>query len=288
MKKNSVCIALVLILLVSLACNIGSTAPATDTGQADPPGTNAVSTEAAGGDDGPAGPESIDLTDPALYIIPGAPAYKYDTTLQITGMDTAGNPKEFRSFTSVEVQTLPQINQHIFFEGDTLGPEPSNKAGSINILSSDTVIIGDEMTSAQMVSVNGEAPKLSCHTAPTSSVQGPGLLESTLQFMPNVQQMVTGQALRVESGVEVNGYITDKYQLSIENFVQADGELISAFVYVARDGGFITRFEDQAQNKMDFFGRFDPNQMASLATTTNYFLVEDGSLNISVPSVCLK
>ena len=63
----------------------------------------------------------------------------------------------------------------------------------------------------------------------------------------NFRNMITGQATRVESGIEVNGFVTDKYELSGENLVEDGDESASAFVYVARDGGFITLFEAQGQ-----------------------------------------
>jgi hypothetical protein len=138
-----------------------------------------------------------------------------------------------------------------------------------------------------MVSVSGAAPELFCNTGPTSNMQGPGLLESTLGYMPKLQQTITGQAPGVESGVEVNGFVTDKYELSSDNFIEDSGELISAFVYVAREGGFITRFEQQGKMKIAFSG-FDPNQVADSNLTANYILVEDGSLDIAVPAECSK
>jgi hypothetical protein len=105
--------------------------------------------------------------------------------------------------------------------------------------------------------------------------------------MPRLQTMLTGQARGVESGVEVNGYVTDKYELSADNFTEGGDEMVSAFVYVARDGGFITRFEEQLQAKMASFG-FDPNQVTEGTMTADYFLVEDGSLDIAVPAECNK
>ena len=73
----------------------------------------------------------------------------------------------------------------------------------------------------------------------------------------------------------------------------ADDELISAFVYVARSGGFITLFELQGRAKIDFQGLglipyqlADPNQLADFTRADNYIPVEDGSLNIAIPAGC--
>jgi hypothetical protein len=206
--------------------------------------------------------------------------------IKMNGVDTAGSPKEFLSHTLLEVQTQPQIMQHVLYEGDLMAGS-SDAPGSISIPKSDTVILGDQMTSAQMVGVGGAAPTLMCNTGPTSNTQGPGLLQTTLDSMPVLQTMLIGQARGVEGGVEVNGFVTDKYELSADNLTEGGEEMVSAFIYVARDGGFITRYEEQLQTKMATFG-FDPNQVTQGTITADYFLVEDGSLDIAVPAECNK
>lgn len=273
-KQNSIYIALVILLTASLACGVGGTAPSTEGGQTDPVATTGPVQE-AGGNDPSAGPETIDLTTPALYIIPGAPAFIYKRAVIFTGVDTTGAAKEYSDIGLVEVQTQPQIAQH-FLVGDLDGPEWS-----------DTVIIGDQMTSAQMFSVNGAAPQLFCNTSLTSEINGPSMLEYTLETIAKFKEGLTGQATRVESGIEVNGFITDKYELSSENIGEDSGETGSAFVYVARDGGFITLYEAQGRDKLDFFG-FDPNQFADVSIAYNFIPVEDGSLDIVVPAACDK
>jgi hypothetical protein len=144
----------------------------------------------------------------------------------------------------------------------------------------ETVIIGDQMYIVAIASVGAGTPELRCNTSLASDMQGPGLLES----QPKIQEFLTGQATRVESGVDVNGYVTDKYELSSENMVGGEG-FVSAFVYVARDGDFITSIEIQSRTKQKRYG-FDPNQFTDITTTFNYILVEDGSLEIAVPAAC--
>jgi hypothetical protein len=284
-KQNSIYIALVIILTASLACNLGGTAPSTGAGQEPTAGSaqsnpvaTTVPTQEAVAIDGPAGPETIDLTNPALYIVPSAPAFRFRSTIKYTGVDTTGGAKEVSEIGLTEIQTQPQTTQRYLFslEGYV---DSAGATGSVNILSSDTVIIDDQMTSAQMVSVNGGTPELSCHTSLASSMQGPGMLES----VPQIQKSITGQASRVESGIEVNGFVTDKYELSSANSVEGG----SAFVYVARDGGLITLFETQSRAKIKKYG-FDPNQFTDISITYNYIPVEDGSLDIAIPAECNK
>jgi hypothetical protein len=295
-KRSSIYLALAIILMTSMACSVGGTAlateiekeptlenkqePTTGSEQTNPAAT-IVPSQDAGNVGGSAGPETIDLTNPALYIHPDAPAYTFAMTTNYTGVDTTGVAKEVSEIGLTEVQTQPQTTQRFLssLEGYM---DSAGSTGSVNILSSDTVIIDDQMTSAQMVSVNGGTPKLFCNTGLASEVQGPSLLES----MPVIQEWITGQAPRVESGIEVNGFVTDKYELSSENFV-GDAKPISAFVYVARDGGFITLFELQSQGNEKRYG-FDPNQFTEVSIAYNFIPVEDGSLNIAIPAECDK
>ncbi|MBK8782856.1 MAG: hypothetical protein IPO22_13865 [Anaerolineales bacterium] len=268
-KQNSIYFALVIILMASLACNIGGTAPATESGQEEPttvdgqtnPVATLVPTEDAANTDGPVGSETIDLADPALYITSSAPAYTFDTAIQFNGVDVTGAVKEVSLSMTEETQTLPQKSQS--FLVIVTGGEGS----------AETVVIGD-----QGYSVFQET----CFPFPASSTEGLDLSEG----MPNLQDEITGQAQRVESGLDVNGFVTDKYELTSENMV-SDNELISSFVYVARDGGFITRFEAQGRSKTEYQG-LDPNQFTNVSTVYNYIPVEDGSLDITIPAVCAK
>ncbi len=295
-NRSSLYVALAFVLITASACAAaggaqpagagddqalaGSPAAATESAPSNPDAATAPSQEAANAD-GSAGPESIDLTSPALYLLPNAPAYHFDSTIRYTGTDKSGAAKEVTENGFAEVQTQPQVTQRFLssLEGYV---DDAGSSGSINILSSDTVIIGDQMTSAQMVSVNGAAPELFCNTGLASEMQGPSLSEST----PRIQEWLAGQAPRVEAGAEVNGLVTDKYELSNANLAGAEG-LVGAFVYVAREGGFITRFELQSQANEQRFG-FDPSRLIDISRIYNYVLVDDGSLQIAIPAECDK
>jgi hypothetical protein len=198
-----------------------------------------------------------------LYIHPNAPAYEFESTIQYTGLDTTGVAREVTSIRAMEAQTQPQPAQRLVLD---------NGGGS-----SETVAIGDQVYMVVM----GD-----CSAFPDAGQQ------DLSAFMPNLQEQITGQARRVESAIEVNGFVTDKYELSSENLV-TDDELISAFVYVARNGGFITLFELQGRAQIDFQGLglipyqlADPNQLADFTRVDNYISVEDGSLNIAIPAAC--
>ncbi len=266
-KQNSVYIALTIILAASLACNIGNTAPSTEveqeptTGEQTNPVATTVPSQEAVAIDGTPGPETIDLTNPALYITTSEPSYKFDTNTKFIGVDSTGTAKEVSLLMTEETQTLPQNSQRFLVV--VTGGEGS----------AETVVIGD-----QVYTVFQEA----CYPSPLSSVDEQSLSEG----MPKLQDGITGQAQRVESEITVNGFVTDKYELTSEN-MDVDDELISAFVYVVRDGGFITLFEMQGRSKTDYQG-FDPNQFTNVTTVYNYIPVEDGSLEITIPAICAK
>lgn len=267
-KQNSVYIALAIILLASLACNIGSTVPSTAVEQEptivnEPtnPAATIVPSQGAGSNDGLSGPETIDLANPALYITSSSPAYTFDAKIIFSGVDKTGISKEVSLSETEETQTLPQKSQRFLVV--VTGGEGS----------AENVMIGD-----QGYVVFQET----CFPFSASSTEGKNASEG----MPKLQDEIIGQAQRVESGFNVSGFVTDKYELTSENMV-ADDELISAFVYVTRDSGFITRFEMQGRSKTDYQG-LDPNQFANITTVYNYIPVEDGSLDIAIPTVCAK
>ena len=241
--------------MASQACSPGGAAPSTDGDEQTSPITATVPSQETGSVDGPAGPETIDLTSAALYVQANAPEYRSESTIEYSGVDTTGAAKDVTSFTSLEVQTQPQPAQRLVLDS--------------GFGQSETTAIDDQV----FMVILGE-----CSVFPDAGPQDQSA------FMPDLQEEITGQAPRVESGLDVNGFVTDKYELSSENLV-TDDELISAFVYVARSGGFITLFELQGRTKTDYLG-LDPDQMADFTRADNYIPVEDGSLNLAIPASC--
>lgn len=259
-----------MLLLSILACSAGGAAPSTENAQEPTAEAEQISltaipipTQGTTSIDGPPGPETIDLTTPTLYITSSSPAYKFESTLNYSGVDATGAAKEVTSIRTIESQTQPKPAQRLVLDNGAAASETSS--------------IGDQV---YMV-VYGQ-----CTALPDA-----GQLDFSA-FMPEIQKELTGQATRVESGIEINGFVTDKYELTGENLV-TDDELTSAFVYVARNGGFITLFELQGRAKIDFKGLgitpyqlADPNQLADFSRADNYIPVEDGSLDIAIPVGC--
>ena len=265
-NKFTISIALVIVLITIQACSAGSGAQPTKTIQEatlaeaqSTPSVASIPTQQTSGVDNNAGPETIDLTSPTLYITTIAPAYTLDVLMNFSGMASNGTTKEVTLAETELTQTLPQKEHHFLVV--VTGGEGS----------AESVFIGDQGYSVFLGT---------CFLFSASSSEG----QNAAAGMPKLQELITGQAQRVDTGVEVNGFVTDKYELTSENMNDKD-ELSSAFVYVARDGGFITLYEAQTRTKTDYQG-FDPNQLTDVSITFNFIPVEDGSLVITIPTVC--
>ena len=213
-NKYLIFVALVIILTTLQACSVGTATPTTIVTQNPTQAIEKTSlaitpiaTQAATTVEGPIGPETIDLTNPALYLTSNALAYTFDTKMRFSGKDVTGAEKEVTLSMTEGTQSLPQKTQH--FVVVVTGGEGS----------AETVIIGD---------LGYSVFQGACYPFSASSKEG----QDASEGMPKLQNEITGQARRVSTGIEVNGFIADKYELTNENMVAQD-ELISAFVYVA-------------------------------------------------------
>jgi hypothetical protein len=265
-KRFLLLITMVIILVIIQACSAGPGAQPTiveqqvtlagePTNSTDAP-TPSQEADAVGI---PEGPETIDLTNSVLYVPSSTPAYTFDVVMNFSGVTSTGTAKEVTLSMGEMTQTLPQKGKRFLVV--VTGGEGS----------AETVIVGDQGYSVFL----GTCSQFSATSSEGQNASG---------GMPKLQDLFTGQALRVDTGIEVNGLITDKYELTGENMLEKD-ELVSAFVYVARVGGFITLFEAQTRTKTDYQG-FDPNQLTDLNIAHNYIPVEDGSLVITIPTIC--
>jgi hypothetical protein len=104
---------------------------------------------------------------------------------------------------------------------------------------------------------------------------------------------LTGHVKRVETGVTVNGVITDRYEIRPDSFVASDAvvEVKSGSLYRAREGGYIVQ--------LDYVVKINPQSWASnmgdeysttqQAQVTYHFdrtYVPVGTLTAKVPGVC--
>lgn len=251
MKKDLI-LTVTVLAFASLACSLFSGIGGSSGGD-EPPAPDA-----------PGGSAAVDLSDSAGQGVSPFPAYTLDMKIEYTGKDLEGNDKTMRITTSLETQTIPQEARHVsIFSGDT---------GE----TLDVVIIGDQFYSV--------LPGVGCTVLPAGTMQGEEFFDS----VPQPSELLSGQAKLVESGVEVSGILTDRYELTSDNLLStvADApELESGSVYIAQDGGYILKvaFEGKANTAQN---GFDPNQDTHVSMEYVIIPVEDGSLTILPPAEC--
>jgi hypothetical protein len=183
--------------------------------------------------------------------------------------------------------TGEQIKSNIIFE---LRQQVSPGWTSYNLMkqiTNDVVIAQFEVGIVNGVAYSGTQ---TCRVAPDpeASVH---MLDSTLNNL--LINELRGHVKRVETGISINGVITDRYELRKDNFTMAESviEFISGSLYRARDGGFLTRLEYVIKikpqswviNMSDAFSSTDPSLVTYLLDRT---YVPDGTLPVKVPEVC--
>ena len=265
--KKQVVFALAALALVTLSCSLvsglgGDSGDSEDTGDA--PQVVTVTVAPAMPQDSGAGPETIDLSDPALYANDAYVTYKMNMEIKYDGMDTAGNSNSFTLVASIENQEQPKA-QRISMAGE----DPTE--------SIEFVVIGDQVMNV--------FPGMGCTVLPASSMEGQNPEES----VPDIDGLLTGQAKRIETGVSIEGIVTDRYELTSENMTDPDNsetpKITDGSVYIAQDGGYIVRIEmngtvNTAEND------FDPNTETQVSLNYTFIPVEDGTLLITPPAEC--
>jgi hypothetical protein len=108
-----------------------------------------------------------------------------------------------------------------------------------------------------------------------------------------LKSYVTGKARKVESGVTVNGVITDKYELKLENspFAYSLTEMKSGELYRAQKGGYLVKLSitetwqaDKWQGTSTY--GFATGKPVTVTNTIDFTYYPNGKLNVIVPGVC--
>lgn len=108
-----------------------------------------------------------------------------------------------------------------------------------------------------------------------------------------LKSYAAGNARKVESGVKVNGVLTDKYELKLENSPFADSlaEMKSGELYRAQKGGYLVRLSitetwqaDKWQGTATY--GFAAGQPVTVTNTVDFTYYPSGKLNVIVPGVC--
>ena len=221
----------------------------------------ALSLSACGGK---VGPETIDLSNAAFYAREAYPNFKLNMQITSVGVDATGTMKTFILFYDIASQAEPKA-QHITMAGE-------GATGTVEI-----VILGD-----QVMTVN---PGAGCSVFPVSAMEG----QRPEDTIPKIDTLLTGEAKRIETGIEIEGVITDKYELSTTNMTNpgssATPRVTEGSAYVAREGGYIARVEIDGLVNSGQNG-FDPNVESQIALSYTFIPVQDGSLDITPPAEC--
>jgi hypothetical protein len=213
------------------------------------------------------GPASLDLSSPALYTF--ASNYTSQVVVVFDGAAQDGSPLTQTITIDQKMQTIPTES---------------------NWMKLSTALSNEEQTSViETATIDGQTYSFltdaGCFVIPADSSQ------DTFGDLFTVDGLFVNQASRVETGVQINGFTTDGYELTSDNIDSSHDEFDSQFtftqgmLYVARDGGFITQLLLEGQTYMTDYEGFDPNVETPANFTFNYIPVE-GALGITPPAGC--
>jgi pSer/pThr/pTyr-binding forkhead associated (FHA) protein/cell division protein FtsN len=215
-------------------------------------------------------PAELDLTDPALNtVFTGSFIQKQED--QYTGVGADGSPLAVKIAQQNMEQSTPAWSNYTQYQ----------------LVSNDTVKKATEFSI-----INNQVYKNasgSCSVfADTNTTHNPTNWPKTY-----LKSYVTGKARKVESGVTVNGVITDKYELKLENspFAGSLTEMKAGELYRAQKGGYLVKLSitetwqaDKWQGTSTY--GFAAGKPVTVTNTVDFTYYLNGKLNVIVPGVC--
>ena len=260
MKRQAI-LALTVLLLASFACGAPTGGDTTNPGSTDENSPAATQEQVSAPEIAP-GPETIDLSSPALYSTDGYVAYQIEMILQYKGVDASGNEVISLNESIVAERTAPEEAVRSVLSG-------GDPAGALEY-----VKLGDLIFSVY----GGQCSVLSADTQQQEF--------DPSEQMFNMQEIFIGQASRAETGVDIDGIVTDRYELTQENLPAGDGvpTLGTGNIYVASETGNTIKIEVVGTTRTAQFG-MDPNQ----DTDVNMSYIFNPSENVVIlpPESCL-
>ena len=196
------------------------------------------------------GPETLDLSEPALFQN-SFTEYTDQMSADITGLDSSGESLTMHTAWSTRFQSQPSVAWYTTTSDNLFGEE---------------VVVESAAVDGQLYSLQ---PGSDC----TQSAAGDPP-QGAFSLLPSA---LTGTAQRVETGVEINGMLTDRYAIQADNLVPnaeinlrqitSDGESTitstvtirlsgSGSLFRLREGGFAVRLEildAKTATEEDFF-----------------------------------
>jgi len=105
----------------------------------------------------------------------------------------------------------------------------------------------------------------------------------------------SGYVKLIESGITINGVITDRYELTGDNFTKSGtiNEFDTGSLYRARDGGYLVHMEYRAKvNPQSSFinvgDQYSTTEPSTLTVRFDRTYSPDGTLSVKVPEICAE
>lgn len=216
----------------------------------------------------PIGPATLDLTDPALNAL-YTHSFRHFQQDSTDGFDKNDAPYKYvMSFETMQ-QDQPQWSDY----GRSI--EKSNGQTTKDIESS--VIDGKSYSFSNL----GNNP---------CAVRDDSFADQHELQVPNVN--LKGRVKQVESGVTINGVLTDRYELTLAQVgVDATLELKSGSLYRARQGGYLVQIEYTVLIKPQSYGmnigsKYSDDKPAWITFHDDYTYYPNGAMQVKVPAGC--
>lgn len=286
--KQRLILILIVLALASLACNLVSGGTPQAPQEPQPVATVAQGSTSPGGDQ-PATQEPQPTEEksnnlPSLPLLPGSfnlndlqdppfDNYAHQTAITYEGRAVDGSDLVYVFSIELKTQTSPEPGESVTMT--------ENKNG--------------ESQSASFITIGGMtysySAEMGCMSFPDDSSN------SADEDTPSMQEEVNGEVKLLERNVEINGVMTDRYEIKPENLIASDDQSADPFegfvmdqgsIYVARDGQYLVRMEfSGAQAANDNLPEiFAPDQPVTASILYDYVPAPAEGWNLSAPEAC--
>jgi len=270
--KSRILIILAIVMVFMLACNLlpGDTVDL-GTNSSGHSGSNSSGqpTDASGGStgEGNPGPKTLSVDDPALNAEFTANVDQHNYWI-IEGLDTSGSPHTIAQEITQQVQSEPGWAQY-YYRGVLRNGETFDFSEFA-------------IHNGQYFSVNDQ---YTCQTREDQTKDEPAVQPSV--YLQELQ----GTLKRVETGVMVNGILTDRYEIAKKNInTSSVVEVLSGSLYRAQDGGYLVKFEFSAMYQIWAGSAYEKEFDASKQEKWTYLFeqthYQPGALQVRMPDAC--
>lgn len=270
--KFRILIILAIVMVFMLACNLlpGDTVDlGSNSGSQSRPNTGGQPTDVSGGstDKGNPGPKTLSVDDPALNAEYTANVDQHNYWI-IEGVDASGSPHTIAQEINQQVQTEPEWAQYYYW----------------SVLRNGEIFDFSEFAihNGQHFSVNDQ---FTCQKREDQTKHKPAVQPSIYL------QELKGTLKRVETGVMVNGILTDRYEIAKKNInTSSVVEVLSGSLYRAQEGGYLVKFEFstmfQIWSGSAYEEEFDASKQEKWTYLFEQTYYQPGTLQVRMPDAC--